>query len=684
MPEDHATAAQDTGRMDAPAAETDLIVGRIRLRALRRASWLERLWDGGTVTHAAMGLDGRDTVALEADWYRSDADMVRIGREIDAVDRRLAAADGRLRRIAELFSLTQTDVDMLTGCLAPMIEPALGPVFAHLHGWPYPTDALVARLFGHAPSRGPLWSPGGPAALWRLVTAGMARPGEPTPLICDPQVVHWLAGDLRLDPELVGVVRTLPVHAPLAGWPVAEIAAQVPTVRETGCGLRLLLDGPPGSGRRSCAAAIAAHLGLKALSVDTGAIADENWPEVYIRAQRLAHLAGVALVWHGPGVARPWPGTVPPVPLHILAVDEEAAGPPAPDGLVDERMVLPPLPRPERERLWAGYVPHRAVWNPSAKATLIDRYRLTVGDIAAIGRRSPSGPEAAADLACSLTRQGLGELGHLTDCPFEWADLVLPQTLVEALCEFAFEARERQAFWEGLPARDLFRREQGLVGLLSGPPGTGKTMAAQVITRDLGLDLFRVDLSSVVSKYIGETAKNLQRIFTRAKRMNAVLLFDEADALFGKRTDVKDAHDRYANTDTNHLLQLLEDHSGVALLATNRKENVDPAFIRRMHMVFDFPRPEAAERRALWHRMVSALAGEPTARALAEPLSILADSVEVSGAQIKKSALAGVFVARRRRQPLGPADLLRGIDRELAKEGRSLGARERQRILRHA
>jgi SpoVK/Ycf46/Vps4 family AAA+-type ATPase len=207
-------------------------------------------------------------------------------------------------------------------------------------------------------------------------------------------------------------------------------------------------------------------------------------------------------------------------------------------------------------------------------------------------------------------------------------------------------------------------------------------MAAQVIAADLELDLFRVDLASVVSKYIGETAKHLAQIFARAARMNAVLLFDEADALFSKRTEVKDSHDRYANADTSYLLQLLEEYRGIVILASNKKQNIDPAFVRRVRYVFEFPRPDTPERRRIWRHVIAELKGPETLSRLAATIETLAANVDVSGAQIKNAVLASLFVARRGREPLAMTHLLRGVERELSKEGRALSTRERERLMR--
>jgi SpoVK/Ycf46/Vps4 family AAA+-type ATPase len=247
--------------------------------------------------------------------------------------------------------------------------------------------------------------------------------------------------------------------------------------------------------------------------------------------------------------------------------------------------------------------------------------------------------------------------------------------------DLVYEARERVAFWEEPAARRLFPQGRGLVGLFSGPPGTGKTMAAQVIAASLQLDLFRIDLSSVVSKYVGETSQNLERILSRAEGMDIVLFFDEADALFGKRTEIKDAHDRFANTDTNYLLQAIENYGGVALLATNKKDNIDLAFIRRLRYVLEFPRPNVEQRLRIWRQILGELAGEDCLRRLAGDLETLAGGVEMTGSQIKFSVLAALFAARREGVPLNMHHLLRGLDRELTKEGRGLSDRERERLL---
>ena len=203
----------------------------------------------------------------------------------------------------------------------------------------------------------------------------------------------------------------------------------------------------------------------------------------------------------------------------------------------------------------------------------------------------------------------------------------------------------------------------GWRSLFHGPPGTGKTLTATLLGQAVGADVYRIDLSMVVSKYIGETEKNLAGVFDQAQHRHWILFFDEADALFGKRTEIKDAHDRYANTDTNHLLQAIEAYAGVAILTSNKRGNIDPAFIRRLRYVLELPRPDVTQRRLLWRRLARDLARVEDVDALGRPLDALA-ALDLTGAQIKYAVLAAVVAARRDGGAVTAAQLLRGVDRE--------------------
>jgi len=210
-------------------------------------------------------------------------------------------------------------------------------------------------------------------------------------------------------------------------------------------------------------------------------------------------------------------------------------------------------------------------------------------------------------------------------------------------------------------------------------------MAAQVIAGRLGQDLCRVNVAQLVSKWVGETPKNVEAVIRVAAESNVVLFFDEADALFARRsTEIRDAQDKFANTDTAFLLQAIEDYPGVAVLATNLRANVDPAFLRRLRYIVEFPKPDVALQRVLWLKLITALAGKAEATVLESAVELLSRSGEATGAQIKYAVLSGVFAARAEKKRLNVRHLLLGFDRELSREGRTLAPSERERILKEA
>ncbi|HYN97979.1 MAG TPA: ATP-binding protein, partial [Pilimelia sp.] len=244
-----------------------------------------------------------------------------------------------------------------------------------------------------------------------------------------------------------------------------------------------------------------------------------------------------------------------------------------------------------------------------------------------------------------------------------WADLIVPADDRRQLRELAARHRRREVVygrWQFPPLPST-----GIVALFAGPSGTGKTLAAEVVAGELGLDLYKVDLSAVVSKYIGETEKNLERIFGAAAAGDLVLFFDEADALFGKRSEVSDAHDRYANIEVAYLLQRLETYDGLVVLATNLQRNIDQAFLRRISVAVDFVLPEVAERRAIWARSFP-----PTAPVADLDIDFLARQFKVSGGIIHNAALGAAFLAAEEEAPIGMRHAVLAMKREFQKLGR--------------
>ena len=595
---------------------------RIRIRAKRRIAWLRKLWaeegeSGGkiAVTHAEIDthLDGRDSPEAEAAWFASDESVRVLNRDLSELEADLGAdRDSRLGQLAHIFGLNKEEFDLFQTCLAVLLDPSLARVYAYLHdhaGRGYPTEQLTLRLFGYG--RRSLWNPESPLCRWQLLKEKEVGPGEPSQLTCDTLIKDWLQGNDHLDEPLVGIGRFYPAATPLKNWPVHENAVFVKRMLDGDCTnqVRIRVVGPPGSGRRTLSAIISSRIGLSLLAINTDQIDEQNWRHVFIRAQRQAYLDRCAIAWYGENaLSRSWPQVVPFFPVQFV-ICEAGQVPIFLPEIIDHLIEMPTPSLEERKELWRRFVPVLAAWLPEEFNKLVEQHRVNIGGIVSLAQRNVQTVEEATSLIREAARHQLGSLAQLLECPFNWDDLVVTDNLRELLKDLTFEASERVAFWERPEARRLFPQGRGLLGLFSGPSGTGKTMAAQVIAAYLGLDLFRIDLSTVVSKYVGETSKNLERILTRAAGMDLVLLFDEADALFGKRTEIREAHDRFANTDTGYLLQAIENYRGIALLATNRKGNIDPAFIRRIRYVLEFPKPDADRRLMIWQRVVGELAG---------------------------------------------------------------------------
>lgn len=654
---------------------------RVWLRTRRRKVWLDSLNRTACELSHEDFFNDPDVRARERAWQQSGEG--RLWREaIAAADRWLESdSAGPLQRLTKLFRLSGSESDLLQASVALRIDPALGPVFGYLQGSnqrTFLTAPLVSRLFGENDNPLP-WRPGGPLDAWRFVRAGEAPSGEAEPLVSDPILPRWLAGEAIPDATLGGILRNAPTRPPLSNWPHETLAAVIDQALTRRIPTRVVITGPKQSGRATLAACALERLGWVAAQADTDLIQDDDWPDTFLRIQRFARWAGLALIWRGARLDRPWPCAVEPSPVQIL-VRERDQTIATRYGCVDHFIEQPRLTLADKTRLWREHCTGFAGWDATEQRRLTNSYRLNAGQIVAIGNCGATTPAEAAELAREATRSDLGELGQLLPCGFRWEDIVLKASVIEALRDLAYEAQERAEFWENPEARRLFPRGTGLTALFTGEAGTGKTMAAQIIAAELQLDLYRIDLARVVSKYIGETAKHLREIFAHAAEMSAILLFDEADALFAKRTDVRDSHDRYANADTGYLLQLLEEYRGLAILTTNKRGNVDPAFYRRLRYVFDFPKPGPEERLQIWLRLMKGLLGGDTAHRLEPAATLIAGQVEVSAAQIKNALLASVFIARRNGGNVQPGHLVLGLERELAKEGRSVGQHIRNEL----
>ena len=328
------------------------------------------------------------------------------------------------------------------------------------------------------------------------------------------------------------------------------------------------------------------------------------------------------------------------------------------------------FPRPDYAQRTAMWRAVEDLPDDADPARLAGTYRLTRGDIedaVATARSLTCGALTANDIreGCRLhSRQELDELAREIEPTYDWDDIVLPEDTLTHLREIAGAIRHRGTVFEEWGFADRFSLGNGINVLFTGKSGTGKTMAAEIIANDIGLPLYKLDLSSVMSKYIGETEKNLSRVFDAAENSNAILFFDEADALFGKRTEISDAHDRYANVEVDYLLQRMEEHDGCVILASNLKENIDEAFRRRINASVGFPMPDENARREIWELIFP----EQTPRGEID-IDFLA-GFELSGGYIKNVALTASFLAAEAGEPVDMSHVVRALRREFQKTGK--------------
>jgi len=641
----------------------DLLGEKLRLAIARLAAWTG---EGGSTSRPGW----REQFLA---WQSNDPGA-RFGAELDSIERQLAAAaDGAMRnRLLAVFRLAPPERDLLDCAAALAADPGLADAIATLRpgaGAGALTERLVVELFAHPPL--PIARPSSPLCAWSLIEAGPLHARWGQIYAIDADIAAAMFGRPGLDRRLFGCAEKIAARRlPIPSWPVAELAGELGRIVESGRSARVSIVAPDGSGRCQFAAAAAEAMGTELIRIDPEAPADED---LYMRAQRLALMTGHALYWRLPPAR--WP-SIPAAPIQFAAL---RAGEPLPrgGGPVDLRVALPPLAPNERKAVWGSLFGQGGA-APGGRGLTGAR----LGDLLAAAATAAAADDALPAVRAAI-RDRLEGSGQLLEQPYDWDDLVLPARAWDLLKGIAAEIRGRDRVLDG-GGRQAKYGGIGQSALFWGAPGTGKTMAAQVLARELGVELVRVDLAATLSKYIGETAKNLREAFDRVAGSGAILFFDEADALFARRTDVKDSHDRHANADTNYLLQLIEGFDGIAILATNKKENLDPAFIRRLRHVVDFTAGGARERRLVWERHIAALSDRELPGNILALWSEQLAAIDLTPAQIKGAALSAAFA-----RIAAGADvpdihqLIAGADRELAKEGRAVDRNLRAEIARH-
>ena len=594
-----------------------------------------------------------------------------------------AGSDLPLVRLYTAYQMNPLERLALLLSLAPLEHRKYAACFAALQGAAaeFPTDALAQSLYA-------LYGEEAPGAALALCDPASAlrrtlfEPDAQGPLRLRRRVWLWLHDSETLDRETACFCRWLErTDGPLLVNEAHYAVFRRRVVR--GDPAIIQLCGRPGSGRRFFLRHLSADLGRPVLSVDLGALCACGEAERLLALDRIAleiRLTNCFLHLHG------WPMGEDETPHRVLVQAAELSPllflstrrslalsghglPPTASFPLDE------LTLSQRQTLWSARLGQSPSPDGPDPALCAARYRLTPGEVErvcaeALEAAREQGRDAVSDgdLCRCVYRGGAARLEELaTRVPpaFGWDDLILPPEQKDMLHLARERLRLRALVDDGWGFARKFAYGRGLSLMFCGPPGTGKTMAAQVLAREVGLELFRVDMSRLSSKYIGESEKNISRIFEAAQDSNAILFFDEADALFARRTDVQNSNDRYANAEVSFLLQKMEEYEGMCILSTNLAKNFDAAFFRRLTFVVRFQTPDADQRLALWRSAF------PHRAPLDEHLDLkyFADTLELSGSSIKSIAYHAAYLAAAQGLPISRQHLTQALRLESSKTG---------------
>ncbi|MEL6763683.1 MAG: ATP-binding protein [Cyanobacteria bacterium J06607_6] len=592
-----------------------------------------------------------------------------------------------LPQLAHRFGLSDFECQVLLLCAAMELDTRIASLYAQVQSIPepgYPTFALAMSLF-----EGPTWdvmSPERPLRYWRLIEINQpgAQPLTTSPLRADERIVSYIKGLNYLDDRLSPLLS--PLNVPRGTSLPESLMAQVDqtvdrlSTPHTAPPTYIQLTGTDPIGKQLVGQQVAANMGLiiyrlplDLLPTQLGDL--ETFVRLWHRESLLFSLTLLVDV-HDYDLTKDANPSVVALKrflsrnslLTFLSTREIQQDLMASSLVVD---VEKPTTQ-EQIDLWRQSL---GIFAPVTLPQLASQFRLTPMAIQQIAQAvMQNGPSQSSEeihnqlwQGClSVTRPQLDLLAQRLQAKATWNDLVLPPDETDLLHQIADQVRSRNIVYEAWGFNQKMSRGRGISALFAGESGTGKTLAAEVIANELQLNLYRIDLSAVVSKYIGETEKNLRRLFDAAENGGALLFFDEADALFGKRSEVKDSHDRYANIEINYLLQRMETYSGLAILATNMKSSLDPAFVRRLRFIVKFPFPATSERWRIWQRAFPPQA--PTQHLDFKRLACL----HLTGGSIHNIALNAAFLAAKQRVPINMPMVLSAARAEFRKLGKPI------------
>jgi hypothetical protein len=680
---------------------------------------LRLLARGGSAPPAASPRNSGD--AGEADLRATAAALdelaLRVARRREASARQ--GVDLALPRLSRIFHLGPFEERCILLCLAPEVDRKYEKLYAYLQDdvtRRKPTVGLVLELLcatrEEQLAARAAFEPRSTLLRARLLQVVDGNGGH-SPLLArslklEDRIAEFVLGSTSVVPALQEMAElVLPGTAVESGPACQELRGRIGEVvrerlvRSEGANLVLYLHGPYGAEKVALARSVCADLGLPLVTADVERLLAEPRPfeETAWLLAREAVLQPAALCLRGfdrlfaeeqgqtphRDKLQALLGAVQALSRLTFLLGERPwnpAGLLGLDGFLD--LELAPPDAAAARALWEEQLQGEALAGPVEAGALASRFRLTPGqirDAVAFARslarwRSPQeGTITAEDLAAACRAQAgmkLSRVARKVEPRYEWSDIVLPADQLEQLREVCSQAGHRHVVFGDWGFGRRMSLGKGLSALFSGPPGTGKTMAAEVIASELGLDLYKIDLSQVVSKYIGETEKSLDRVFAAAESSNSILFFDEADALFGKRSEVRDSHDRYANVEVSYLLQKMEEYEGIAILASNLRQHLDQAFLRRLGFTVHFPFPDEESRRRIWESAWP----EETPLAGDVDFSTLARDYRLAGGNIRNIVLAAAFLAAAERDRVRQAHLLRATRREYQKLGKTIGLGE--------
>ena len=548
--------------------------------------------------------------------------------------------------LCDLFGLSRFEREILLLCAGVELDSTLAALCGEAQGSSQRAYATFGLALGALSD--PHWSaltPSRPLRRYRMLEVGTGQGLTTAPLRIDERVLHYLAGVNLLDPRLEPLLQPIPLPLEVAHDQQLVADRMVRFVQTCSDGFPLLhLCGDDSQGQEDTAALAAHRIGrhLFVLRVEDVPAAGPDFDQLALLWERETLLLPAALLIQcGSEALSPSARRLTEILHGVVFVASR-------EPLRLNRAFLRfdgDKPRPtEQKRLWQKALGSTATSLNGTLDAVSQHFILSARTIFSTGsllsRDQNSNLNEDLWNACrSLARPKLDDLAQRIVPSAKWDDLVLPELQKQTLRQIACHVRYRMKVYEtwGFAAKD--RRGLGISALFAGESGTGKTMAAEVLAGELKLDLYRIDLSAVVSKYIGETEKNLKQVFDAAEEGGVLLLFDEADALFGKRSDVKDSHDRYANIEVSYLLQRMEAYQGLAILTTNLKSSMDRAFQRRLRFMVHFPFPDATQREAIWSRIFPAQT--PTQGLDYKRLAQL----NIAGGNIRNIALNAAFLA---------------------------------------